>query len=332
MDKYTNQLAMIELELETDTAFSNRMDRLRMRHLRLLEAVARYGSLSAAADFLRMSQPGATKMLHELEEAFDAKLIERSVKGGVLTPVGVNVLVRLKVALKSIGTARAETSTKQMRPLVRLGIIPLVGINALGEVINQLRQENQMLQIQIKLGTVDSLIKGLHDGEVDCVVGFLDETTSSEKVRQLNVVRLWEERLVILASQDHPMAKRKKVPLKMIGELDWILMPKGSANRRAFENLFLSSGLIPPSACIETASFHIALSLLSGSDLLTVAPESAYKQYQTQVTVLKTEKVFSSTSLVFLSLAVGPSLPSVALLAEKFKTYAQSVNSPSGKQ
>ena len=43
-----------------DEVFHSRMDRLRMRHLRLLDGVARSGSLSGAADAIGMSQPGAT--------------------------------------------------------------------------------------------------------------------------------------------------------------------------------------------------------------------------------------------------------------------------------
>ena len=55
-----------------DEVFNNRMDRLRLRHLRLLDLVASTGSLSGAAEALGMSQPGATKMLQELERLLAA--------------------------------------------------------------------------------------------------------------------------------------------------------------------------------------------------------------------------------------------------------------------
>lgn len=309
-----------------DQAFSGRLDRLRMRHLRLLDLVAQKGSLSAAADALGVSQPGATKMLQEIEEAFECKLIERSVKGGVLTSAGGNILDRLRVALNAVGTARVAADSDKEIPLVRLGIIPLVGINALGHVVGALRRAHQMVRIQIKLGTVDSLIKGLTDGQVDCAVGFLDETTTSETVRALNVFSLWEEKLVLVASHQHPLLKRRKISLEMIRGCDWILMPKGSANRRAVENLFLSSGLIPPSPSIETESFHIAMSLLAGSDMVTAVPESAYRQYREHISPIKTEAKFPSTRLVFATLSTGPTLPAVELLSEGFRQYAESLN------
>lgn len=307
-------------------AFNSRMDRLRMRHLRLLDMVAQNGSLSAAAEAIGMSQPGATKMLQEIEEAFECKLIERSVKGGVLTAAGANILDRLRVALNAVGTARMAADANKEFPLVRLGIIPLVGINALGHVISALRNENQMIRIQIKLGTVDSLIKGLTDGQVDCVVGFLDDTTASDTIRKLDVVPLWEEKLVLVAANGHALLKRRKVSLEMMHHCDWILMPKGSANRRAVENLFLNSGLLPPTPSIETESFHIAMSLLPGSDMVTAVPESAYRQYQSQISVVRTDARFPATRLVFVTLSTGHSLPSVKWLSQGFRQYAESFN------
>lgn len=303
-----------------------RMDRLRMRHLRLLDMVARHGSLSAAAERMGMSQPGATKLLQELEGAFSCKLIERSVKGGTLTPAGANILDRLRVALNAIGIAKeAKNSTKEL-PLVRLGIIPLVGINALGRVIGAIRSENRMLHVQIKLGTVDGLIRGLNDGHVDCVVGFLDDTATSDHVRRLKVIPLWEESLVMVAAREHPLSRRKKIPLDMVRSFDWVLMPKGSANRGAVENLFLGSGLVPPTPCIETESFHIAASLIAGSNMLAAIPESAFRQYQSQVEVLNVEKAFPATRLVFATLKDAQALPAVELLSQLFKKYAHSIS------
>jgi molybdate transport repressor ModE-like protein len=306
-------------------AFNSRMDRLRMRHLRLLDSVAQSGSLSAAAEAIGMSQPGATKMLHELEEAFECKLIERSVKGGALTPAGANVLDRLRIALNAVGAARTVTDSNKEYPLVRLGIIPLVGIQALGHVIAGLRADNRKIRIQIKLGTVDSLIKELTEGKVDCAVGFLDETTKSDTIRNLNVVSLWEETLVVVSANGHALAQRKKVPLAMMRNCDWILMPKGSANRRAVENLFLNAGMAPPTPGIETESFHIAMSLLPGTDMLAAVPESAFRQYQSQLSVVKTDAKFPTTRLVFVTLALGQSLPSVNLLSQGFRQYSESV-------
>lgn len=313
--------------LAVDDMFSSRMDKLRLRHLRLLDWVARTGSLSAAAQALGMSQPGATKMLKELELALGCLLIERSAKGGELTEAGQHVLDRLRISLHSLRTARESIESRKELPLVRLGILALVGIQALSQVVGAMQAEKNLPRLQIEMGTVNSLLESLNDGRVDCVVGFLDEATALSNIPRLQVTPLWQENLVIVASRKHPLASRKKVSLKMASEFEWVMMPKSSANRRALDRLFLTAGMAPPAPHIETASFHIGLSIVASSQMLTAAPESAYLQYKSQVCVLPIEASFPSTTLVFMTRSEGPMLPAVHMLSQQFQTYAETLKS-----
>lgn len=313
-------------------ALNSRMDRLRMRHLRLLDMVARGGSLSAAAESIGMSQPGATKMLHELEDAFGCKLIERSAKGAQFTPAGTHALDRMRIALHALGTARTAIASRKELPLVRLGMIPIVGITALSHVIGAIQAHAELPRIQIQLGTVEGLLQELSEGRVDCVVGFLDDTTTSGSIRQFRLTPLWEEPLVIVAAVDHPLARRRKVSLVIVRDCDWVLMPRDSSNRRAVDRLFLQAGLEPPVPRIETRSFHVGLSLAAGSRLLAAAPESAYRQYQSQVRRLPIDQAFPTASMVFATLADMPMLPSVEMISQQFQAYARSIAVPKPKR
>jgi molybdate transport repressor ModE-like protein len=84
---------------------SYRLDRLRIRHLRLLEVIHRRGSLGAAAKELGLSQPAVTLMLRELELVFGANLVERDVRGGRLTAPGPLAVERLTAAMASLDRA-----------------------------------------------------------------------------------------------------------------------------------------------------------------------------------------------------------------------------------
>ncbi len=308
-----------------DEVFNNRMDRLRLRHLRLLDLVASTGSLSGAAEALGISQPGATKMLQEFEQSFACTLIERSAKGGALTSAGRHVLDRMRIALHAIRSARSAVESQKEKPLIRLGIIPLVGIHALSQVVAGLQSDSVLPRLQIQLGTVEGLLQALSAGHVDCVVGFLDETTSLSNIPKFKMTPLWQETLVVVASNSHPLATRKKVALKTARDSDWVLMPKSSSNRRALERLFLSAGLAPPVPQIETESFHIGLSIVASSQMLAAAPQSAYQQYQSQVCKLSMEVAYPSTHLVFVTLADGPELPAVDLISDRFQAYAETI-------
>ena len=53
------------------------LNRLRMRQVALLLAIDEFRTMHAAAQHLGMTQPAASKMLHELEEALGETLFDR---------------------------------------------------------------------------------------------------------------------------------------------------------------------------------------------------------------------------------------------------------------
>ena len=57
------------------------VSRLRIRQLRLLIALDELGTLHRAAERIAISQPGATKALHEIETTFGTPLFTRSAQG-----------------------------------------------------------------------------------------------------------------------------------------------------------------------------------------------------------------------------------------------------------
>src|SRR5690606_35462026 len=83
---YAYRIKTFHSVMTTPVEFSSRsLDRLRIRHLRLLELIADTGSLTSTAAALKISQPAATKMLQELERALGCTLVNRTPKGGMLT-------------------------------------------------------------------------------------------------------------------------------------------------------------------------------------------------------------------------------------------------------
>jgi len=61
--------------------------RLRLRHLKLVEALATHSHLRRAAEAVHISQPAATQMLRELESLFGMPLFERHARGMRITEV-----------------------------------------------------------------------------------------------------------------------------------------------------------------------------------------------------------------------------------------------------
>lgn len=311
-----------------EAALTGRMDRLRVRHLRLMDLIARLGSLSAAAQALHVSQPGATKMLQEVEAAFGQTLIERTTKGGRLTASGLNVLDRLRIAVQAVACAGESMQDHPELPLLRLGVLPFVGVSALCSVVSQLLAQERLPRIQIRQGTVESLLLALRSGEVDCAVTVMEVIDQADIFHQLDITPLWEEALVVVAGAGHPILRRKALSVAQLRDQDWILMPHGTSNRRNVEQVFLRAGMPPPVARIETESFHIGMSLVAGSRMISAVPYSAYVQYASRVKPVPMTQEFQTGAVVFVTLAGMPRMPAVQDLARCFQLFASTYPPP----
>src|SRR5262249_4714691 len=99
------------------------LNQLRIRHLRLIEAVVAEGSLHKAAKALHMSQPAASAMLRETERALGAALFTRTYKGVALTERGRVALARLRTILGELGMLAADLQSEEPSPVVRIGVL-----------------------------------------------------------------------------------------------------------------------------------------------------------------------------------------------------------------
>jgi DNA-binding transcriptional LysR family regulator len=81
-----------------------------LRQLRAFEAVARLGSVGAAAREVNVSQPGVTQALRTLEARLGARLFDRSRSGCYVTELGAILLPRVRRILDHIHSGLKEPS------------------------------------------------------------------------------------------------------------------------------------------------------------------------------------------------------------------------------
>jgi molybdate transport repressor ModE-like protein len=260
-----------------------RTDRLRLRHLRLLDAVEAAGSLSRAAQQLGLSQPAATKILRELETVVGAALYERLPRGVRLTEAGHAVVERLRIGLtaldRALDQARGGGKTAPRRRL-SVGALPLATVDVLPQAIARLMREGIDFDIEISEGTVPAMLAALRSRQIDCFIGRVDAATLRDPaLRDLAATPLITEGLSFAVSRRHPLARRRSVPLADIVAESWVLAPLPSFTRVVVDQHFLDHGLTLPWPAVESLSFHTNLQIVGRSDLVTAAPFSAVAHY-----------------------------------------------------
>jgi len=93
-----------------------------LRHLVLFDAVARRGSVSAAARAAHLSQPAVTQAVGQIESAFGARLLQRSYAGLALTAAGHAAAQRVERALQMLREALAAVRSRAATGDVLRGI------------------------------------------------------------------------------------------------------------------------------------------------------------------------------------------------------------------
>ncbi|WP_180901448.1 LysR substrate-binding domain-containing protein [Martelella soudanensis] len=95
--------------------------RVNLRHLRLLDAIARNGTLHATAQQIGLTQPAVSQGIGRLESIYGAKLFDRGRNGARLTEEGELVLARVRRLMAFITRMRRRVNgARRGRPPVQL--------------------------------------------------------------------------------------------------------------------------------------------------------------------------------------------------------------------
>lgn len=265
---------------DDDKVWSYRIDRLRVRHLRLLSLVAEHESLGSAARILGVSQPAATGLLRELELVFDASLVRREIRGSYLTPAGRAALDHLTIVQSALARAvRSARQPKASLPL-RLGCIQVAGVSGLAPALDRLIKSHSFSRLNIREGRTRDLLRDLCAGKLDCVIGWIDELQPDNPLlRDLRIDPLWNGEMQLAVGCGHVLAKKRSVTVADLAQHQWIIPPPGSRTYETFRRLFMRQGVPPPTVAVECSAVHTALHIASATRLITLAPDTVVQRY-----------------------------------------------------
>jgi DNA-binding transcriptional LysR family regulator len=251
--------------------------RLRIRQLLLVAELGTQRHLGRAAQSLGMSQPAATKLLQQAEDALGTPLFVRQARGMEPTPAG-EVLVRYaRQVLADFGHARAQMAALRsgLRGTLRLGCVPGALPQLVAPALAGYKQRHPRVAVSVLVETSDVMLARLQRAEVDLVVGRITEGYDDEELQSL---ALLEEPQVAVVRARHPLLKARPT-LAELAKWPWVLQPPGSPQRSRFEAMMREAGVHARLDITETASTVATTALLEASDMASVMPESLAAHY-----------------------------------------------------
>jgi DNA-binding transcriptional LysR family regulator len=249
---------------------------LKTRQLILLVRIDEERSLVRAAATVGLTQPAASKLLRQIESAFDVKLFDRHARGMTPTCYGEILVRHARMALSELGLARDEIVALKsgLSGKAAIGTVLNPGTNLVPTAVVRMKQHYPGILASIEIGPSRELVRKLLQGDLDMVVGrVLDCTRADELVYEPLAT---DEPHAVIASAEHPLAGRKELQLEQLIEQPWILPPPGSLVRDKLTDMFVQHGLSRPTNIIETDCLPVITGLLQQSNrLVALLPEEA---------------------------------------------------------
>jgi DNA-binding transcriptional LysR family regulator len=212
-----------------------------LHQLRIFYFAVKYGSFSAAAEALYITQPAVTKQIQQLQAAHGVKLLNRFGKKMVLTDAG-EALYSFADKIFQIETQAEENLRDfQQRKSGRLRIHASESFGAyyLPSIINLFRKKYPKIHIAANIFTNQQIIENTLRLEND--LGFI---SSSLEHKKLVIHEVLEYRLILIAPPSHPLARKKSLdPLKLEGQ-SIIMHEKGSASRNIVDEFIRKNNLL----------------------------------------------------------------------------------------
>jgi DNA-binding transcriptional LysR family regulator len=243
---------------------------LKTRHMVLLVELGRHASIVHAAEAAGLTQPGASKLIGELEHALGVTLFERLPRGVVPTWYGEVLIRRAGAALAEMDAAHQEImeGVAGIGGRVCVGSVLGPAASLLPQAIKLLKARSPRTQVAVAVDTSRTMVEQLRAGELDIVIGRIVEPSAAA---ELDFEPLADEPQSLIVRAGHPWLGRSDLALEDLAGAAWIL-PAGGRVRDQLMARFVSKGLEQPCDIVETISLPLVPRLLADSDRVVALP------------------------------------------------------------
>jgi DNA-binding transcriptional LysR family regulator len=212
---------------------------LTARALEIFVTVARFGTMSAAAQHLGLSQPAVSQAILQIETALDVALFDRSKRPLVLTLQGAGLLEPARAVVSGIGrfeNALRWGATRQL-PRLRIGML-----NSFAETIGPLvlsRLGSIAAELTVDSGFNATRVRSVADREFDFVV----TTDESPPLPGIEVTPIMTEPFLIVVPASYDGAPDALKPLSQ--KLDLIRFGRDPFMISRFDQTLRAWGIAP---------------------------------------------------------------------------------------
>jgi len=245
------------------------LSRLRLKHMQLLVAIEDHDSLHKAAKSISISQPGATKALHEIEAFIGMSLFERTSKGMVATEAGRCITRYSRLICNDMAHMREEIAGIIEGAGGHISVGAVMGaMPLLTHAVHEVRSEHPTLSVEIFEDNSGNLMTQLAQGRLDIAIC---RPAMGSKLSTTVSLPCNEEPIAVVAQTKHPLAGASELDFADLAGYPWVLYTAHMPMRHSIERELQQAGQGPVAHALETSSALATIMLLQQDPNLVAA-------------------------------------------------------------
>jgi DNA-binding transcriptional LysR family regulator len=248
---------------------------MELRRLKYMAVLAEELHFGRAAERLGIAQPALTQQIQALERELGVQLFQRTKRSVRLTVAG---RVTLDEAIRTLQQADRTALVAQQAGRGQLGHVEIgfvgsaVFSGVLSKAISRFREANPMVELRLnELGILQQL-DDVGSGRLD--LGII-RTPVKSFPPDVAVSVLYQERIILAMPERHPLTKRKKVTMRMLGDEDFVgLQIHDGVGFNAQVAELCAAGGLSPKVRQRAGQFVALAGMVAGGLGLAFAPDS----------------------------------------------------------
>ena len=243
---------------------------MHLESLRIFRDLVETGTFSKAAQLNYLTQSAVSQQLKSLEAAVGRPLLDRSDRDLKLTPAGevfYRTAKKIVTAYEKM-TAGISAASPDSKERLRIEAIYSVGTYVLQRYLREFIRLHPDVKVDIEYRKASHICDDILRGRAD-----LSVMAYPIKRRDIEVIALADEELVLILPRRSPLARKPELFLRDLDGQDFIAFDRGTPTRRALDKTLRGRG-VKPRIKMELDNIETIKSAVSSGMGVSIVPES----------------------------------------------------------
>ncbi|MER5812237.1 LysR substrate-binding domain-containing protein [Streptomyces sp. NPDC002033] len=202
---------------------------LNLERLRTLDALARHGSVSGAADGLHVTTSAVSQQMAKLEREVGQPLLAKNGRGVRLTDAGRLLAGHAARIISQVELAQADVEAQRGCAVgeLRIGAFPTAMRGLLPGALTGLRADHPELRVMVREQEPEEAMLAVVRGDLDMALAIDWHNKRMPVPAELTRAHLLDDAADVAVPAGHPLADRERSSLADFAADDWISWNEG---------------------------------------------------------------------------------------------------------